>query len=306
MMRGLVILLLGLVLSLQARAQGGGDSLAQFGPTSSAQLRSIMTDSTGTGALVFGTSPALTTPNLGTPSALNLSNALGLPLNTAGAVTGQLPGAYGGTGVNNSGKTITLGGNFTTSGAYNSTFIVSGSYSYTFPGRSATLASKTGTFTAGNLLTVDTDGQIVDSNLTGIGTVGADAFLLNPTSGTAAPIEVAFPACSSTGKALTYTAAGGVGAIGCGTFATLAANTFTAAQTFSTTASIGGASLTLTTGALGLSKMTASGSAPGAAGGKLELVCGTNAGTAKLTVSAGTSSTPATVLDNIGSGVTGC
>jgi hypothetical protein len=275
MMRGLVILLLGLVLSLQARAQGGGDSLAQFGPTSSAQLRSIMTDSTGTGALVFGTSPALTTPNLGTPSALNLSNALGLPLNTAGAVTGQLPGAYGGTGVNNSGKTITLGGNFTTSGAYNSTFIVSGSYSYTFPGRSATLASKTGTFTAGNLLTVDTDGQIVDSNLTGIGTVGADAFLLNPTSGTAAPIEVAFPACSSTGKALTYTAAGGVG-------------------------------LTLTTGALGLSKMTASGSAPGAAGGKLELVCGTNAGTAKLTVSAGTSSTPATVLDNIGSGVTGC
>lgn len=68
----------------------------------------------------------------------------------------------------------------------------------------------------------------------------------------------------------------------------------------------GSASLTTTAGAVGLSKMTASGSAPGAGGGKLELVCGTGAGTAKLVAYAGTSGTAATVLDNIGSGVTGC
>lgn len=64
--------------------------------------------------------------------------------------------------------------------------------------------------------------------------------------------------------------------------------------------------LTLTAGALGLPKMTASASAPGATGGKLELVCGTNAGSAKLVAYAGTSATAVTVLDNIGSGVTGC
>lgn len=67
-----------------------------------------------------------------------------------------------------------------------------------------------------------------------------------------------------------------------------------------------GTALTLTQGAIGMSKMTASGSAPGASGLKLEVVCGTNAGSAKITALAGTSTTPVTVLDNIGSGVTGC
>lgn len=64
--------------------------------------------------------------------------------------------------------------------------------------------------------------------------------------------------------------------------------------------------LTLNNGEIGLPKITASGSAPGAAGLKLATVCGTNAGTAKIIAYAGTSTTPATVLDNIGSGVTGC
>lgn len=67
-----------------------------------------------------------------------------------------------------------------------------------------------------------------------------------------------------------------------------------------------GTALTLTQGAIGMSKMTASGSAPGASGLKLEVVCGTNAGTAKITALAGTSTTAVTVLDNIGAGVTGC
>lgn len=49
---------------------------------SSANLRAAMTDETGTGSLVFATSPALTTPNLGTPSAATLTNATGLPIST--------------------------------------------------------------------------------------------------------------------------------------------------------------------------------------------------------------------------------
>lgn len=69
---------------------------------------------------------------------------------------------------------------------------------------------------------------------------------------------------------------------------------------------ISAASLTLTTGAIGMGKMTASASAPGAAGGKLELVCGTNSGTAKLIMAAGTSGTAVTIIDNVGAGVTGC
>ncbi len=69
---------------------------------------------------------------------------------------------------------------------------------------------------------------------------------------------------------------------------------------------VGQAVLSLVTGEIGLGKIAASGVAPGPAGIKLETVCGTNSGTAKIIVYGGTSSTPATLLDNIGAGVTGC
>ena len=70
------------------------------GPTATigiAHVGGACTTTTGTGALVFNTSPTLTTPNLGTPSALNLTNAANLPLTTG--VTGVMPVANGGTGV---------------------------------------------------------------------------------------------------------------------------------------------------------------------------------------------------------------
>jgi hypothetical protein len=48
----------------------------------SAQLIAAMTDETGTGSLVFSTSPTLVTPALGTPSSAVLTNATGLPVST--------------------------------------------------------------------------------------------------------------------------------------------------------------------------------------------------------------------------------
>jgi hypothetical protein len=49
---------------------------------SSANLRAAMTDETGTGLLVFNTSPTLVTPILGTPTSGTLTNCTGLPVGT--------------------------------------------------------------------------------------------------------------------------------------------------------------------------------------------------------------------------------
>jgi hypothetical protein len=57
-------------------------------------------------------------------------------------ITGIVPGANGGTGVDNTGKTITLGGSLTTAGAFNTTLTTSGATNVTLPttGTLATLA----------------------------------------------------------------------------------------------------------------------------------------------------------------------
>jgi hypothetical protein len=64
--------------------------------------------------------------------------------------------------------------------------------------------------------------------------------------------------------------------------------------------------LTLNAGEIGMAKIAASGSAPGAAGLKFEAVCGTGAGTLKIIAYAGTSATPVTIVDNVGASATGC
>jgi len=56
-----------------------GAKLSDFAATSSSELAGTISDETGSGLLVFATSPSLTTPALGTPSAGVLTNCTALP-----------------------------------------------------------------------------------------------------------------------------------------------------------------------------------------------------------------------------------
>ena len=70
-------------LPISTGVSGLGTGIATLLATpSSANLASAITDETGSGALVFATSPTLVTPILGTPTSGTLTNATGLPIGT--------------------------------------------------------------------------------------------------------------------------------------------------------------------------------------------------------------------------------
>ena len=63
------------------------DKLSTLAATTSAELAGVISDETGSGALVFATSPTLVTPVLGTPTSATLTNATGLPVSGITAST---------------------------------------------------------------------------------------------------------------------------------------------------------------------------------------------------------------------------
>lgn len=105
-------------------------------------------------------------------------------INLSNGVTGILPAANGGTGINNGSNTLTLAGALATSGAFSSTFTMTGATNVTFP-TSGTLATTAGTVssvtgTANRITSTGTTTPIIDisaayvgqSSITTLGTIG--------------------------------------------------------------------------------------------------------------------------------------
>ncbi len=153
-------------LPISTGVSGLGTNVATFlGTPSSANLASAVTDETGSGALVFGTSPTLVTPALGTPSALVGTN-----------ITGTAAGLTAGTVTTNANLTgaVTSVGNATSLGSFSSANLASALTDETGSGSAVFATSPTLVTPA-----LGTPSSGVVTNLTGTasininGTVGA-------------------------------------------------------------------------------------------------------------------------------------
>ena len=110
---------------------------------SGSDTRFVKVNSTD-GSLTYDSTSYITSA-VTTLSSLSTVGTIGSGTWNGGVIGGQ----WGGTGVANTGKTITLGGNLTTSGAYATTLTVTGATNVTLP-TSGTLVTTTGTVALAN------------------------------------------------------------------------------------------------------------------------------------------------------------
>jgi hypothetical protein len=197
-----------------SRAATSG-TLAQFAATTSAQLAGVISDETGSGALVFATSPTLVTPTLGVASATTINKVT----ITAPATASTLTIANG--------KTLTASNTLTFNGTDASTvaFGTGGTVAYTSVATLSSLSSigtvTTGTWNAtaigavygGTGLTSYTTGDIIIASATNtlskLAAVTSGYVLTSNGAGTAPSWQVASGGGVSTSGGSTITVASG-------------------------------------------------------------------------------------------------
>jgi hypothetical protein len=119
------------------------------------------------GDLTGNASTATAATTLSSPQTI-----FGYPFDGSAAITGIISPAFGGTGINNGSKTISLAGDLVTSGNYSTTINIAGVTNITLP-TSGTMATLAGTETL-------TNKTFVNSSLTGTLTLGGTTFPSSP------------------------------------------------------------------------------------------------------------------------------
>ena len=124
---------------------------------------------------------------------------------TVALTTDVIAGQYGGTGVANTGKTITLGASLTTTGAGAATFALGAStQTYTFPTTTATLArtdaAQTFTGSSQTVATVNTTNTLASS----AGAATANFIVQNTSTQNYAHVSIGLRACSGSAPTIGY------------------------------------------------------------------------------------------------------
>jgi hypothetical protein len=139
---------------------GGGNYSAPIGTTSiqATLVNSANTYTNGSGLTLTGN-----VFSIANGAITNVMLAGSIDLTTK--VTGVLPSANGGTGVNNGSSTITLGGNLITSGAFSTTLTSTATTNVTLPTSGTLYGTATGSITSAQLATSLTDETGSGSNV---------------------------------------------------------------------------------------------------------------------------------------------
>lgn len=112
-----------------AQVAYSSNTLASFATTTSTQLRGVVSDSTGTGVLVFSASPQFNTSVTTNSSTFAVFNTSATTINAFGAATSlNIAAATGTTTINNS---LTVAKNFTVNTLVGDTFTVNGTADFT-------------------------------------------------------------------------------------------------------------------------------------------------------------------------------
>ncbi|MFM1820365.1 MAG: hypothetical protein RLZZ402_724 [Bacteroidota bacterium] len=130
--------------------------------------------STATSALTANTASTATSATFAANASIlsTPQTIFGYPFDGSAAITGVISPTFGGTGMDNGNKTITLGGDLVTSGNYSTTINTTGVTNITLP-TSGTMATLDGTETL-------TNKTFVNSSLSGTLTLGGTTFPSNP------------------------------------------------------------------------------------------------------------------------------